>query len=175
MRSGSRNSACCGLDRQQLCSARARAGTAGSDAHAKVGSCARSGGTRNGCKKILEDANIKLTETDRLPFAGRAGGPSSVRSSPARPIPTRLAALTRGLKASLPQLVDALSGRVTAHHRFMLRLHLEQIEVIETGLTTLEQHLSEGARPLSRRPGPPEDDAGHQRYGRRGDPRRTRG
>ncbi len=53
--------------------------------------------------------------------------------------PERLTDLAKGrLKASRTQLVDVLHGRVTAHHRFMLNLHLTQIEALETALTNLE-------------------------------------
>ncbi len=46
--------------------------------------------------------------------------------------PTRLADLTTGrLKASRAQLIAALQGRVTAHHRFMIDLHLTQIEALD--------------------------------------------
>ena len=98
-------------------------------------------------QKILEDANIKLTETisDIRGHSGRAILHALIAGETD---PERLAALTRGLKASHGQLVDALHGRVTAHHRFMLKLHLEQIETIETALTALEQHLSEALAPF---------------------------
>jgi|SRR5688572_14651286 len=99
-------------------------------------------------QKILEDANVKLTETitDIHGLTGRAildaiiGGETD---------PERLASLTRGrLKASHAQLVDALHGRVTAHHRFMLKLHLDQIAAIETALSTLEAQLTVALAPF---------------------------
>jgi transposase len=98
-------------------------------------------------QKILEDANLKVTETlsDLLGHSGRAILRALIAGETN---PERLAGLTRRLKASHGQLVDALQGRVTAHHRFMLKLHLEQIEAIEAGLTTLEQHLSEALAPF---------------------------
>lgn len=98
-------------------------------------------------QKILEDANLKVTETmsDVLGQSGRAILRALIAGETD---PERLAGLTRRLKASHEQLVDALHGRVTAHHRFMLQLHLEQIEATEAGLTTLEQHLSEALAPF---------------------------
>ena len=98
-------------------------------------------------QKILEDANIKLTETisDIRGQSGRAVLRALIAGETD---PERLVALTRGLKASHAQLVDALHGRVTPHHRFMLKLHLEQIEGIEAGLTALEQHVSEALAPF---------------------------
>jgi transposase len=99
-------------------------------------------------QKILEDANIKLTETisDILGHSGRAMLRAIIAGETD---PARLASLARGrIKASHGQLVDALHGRVTAHHRFMLQLHLEQIDAIEAGITTLEQRLAEALRPF---------------------------
>jgi transposase len=98
-------------------------------------------------QKILQDGNIKLTETisDIRGQSGRAVLHALIAGETD---PERLVALTRGLKASHGQLVDALTGRITTHHRFMLKLHLEQIEGIETGLTTLEQRLSEALMPF---------------------------
>lgn len=99
-------------------------------------------------QKILEVANIKLTETisDILGHSGRAILQAIIAGETD---PERLAGHARGrLKASHGQLVDALHGRVTAHHRFMLKLHLEQIEAIEAGLTTLEQRLAEALQPF---------------------------
>ena len=99
-------------------------------------------------QKILEDANIKLTETisDVLGHSGRAMLQAIIAGETD---PGRLARLARGrLKASQGQLVDALDGRVTPHHRFMLKLHLEQIEAVEGGLTALEQHLNEALAPF---------------------------
>jgi transposase len=98
-------------------------------------------------QKVLEDANIKLTETIS-DIRGRSGRAILQALIAGETDPERLAALTRGLKASHAQLVDALHGRVTVHHRFMLQLHLEQIEAIETGLTAIEQRLSAALAPF---------------------------
>lgn len=98
-------------------------------------------------QKVLEDANIKLTETIS-DIRGQSGRAILHAVIAGETDPERLAALTRGLKASHAQLVDALHGRVTAHHRFMLKLHLDQIEGIEAGLTTLEQRLTEALGPF---------------------------
>ena len=63
--------------------------------------------------------------------------------------PERLADLTRGrLKASRAQMVDALTGRVTDHHRFLINLHLTHIESIETAVRTLEARIEETLVPF---------------------------
>jgi transposase len=98
-------------------------------------------------QKILEDANIKLTETIS-DIRGQSGRAILRALIAGETDPERLAGLTRGLKASHGQLVEALRGRITAHHRFMLQLHLEQIEAIERGLTTLEQQLNDALVPF---------------------------
>jgi transposase len=99
-------------------------------------------------QKVLEDANLKLTETitDIHGLTGRAILDAIIAGETD---PARLASLTQGrLKASPAQLVDALHGRVTAHHRFMLKLHLDQIAAIETALTTVEQQLTVALAPF---------------------------
>jgi transposase len=98
-------------------------------------------------QKVLEDANIKLTETISS-ILGQSGRAILTALIAGETDPERLAALTRGLKASPTQLVDALHGRVTAHHRFMLKLHLDQIEAIEVGVRTLEHRLTEALAPF---------------------------
>lgn len=99
-------------------------------------------------QKTLEDANLKLTETiaDIHGVTGRAILDAIVAGETD---PARLAGLARGhLKASPTDLRDALHGRITAHHRFMLQLHLDQIAAIETALTTLEHQLTEALAPF---------------------------
>jgi transposase len=98
-------------------------------------------------QKVLEDANIKLTETIS-DIRGQSGRAILHALIAGETDPKRLAGLTRGLKASPRQLVEALHGRVTAHHRFMLKLHLDQIEAIEAGLTTIDQRLAAALAPF---------------------------
>ena len=98
-------------------------------------------------QKTLEDANIKLTETIS-DIRGQNGRRLLRAFIAGETDPERLVALTRGLRASHSQLVEALHGHLTSHHRFMLKLHLDQIEAIEAGLTTLEHHLNEALAPF---------------------------
>ena len=98
-------------------------------------------------QKVLEDANIKLTEVIS-DLRGRSGRAILHALIAGETDPERLVTLTRRLKASHDQLVDALHGRVTAHHRFMLKLHLDQIAAIEAGLATLEQRLQAALGPF---------------------------
>jgi transposase len=99
-------------------------------------------------QKTLEDANVKLTEaiSDIRGTSGRA----ILRALMAGDTdPERLVDLTTGrLKASRAQLVEALRGRVTAHHRFMITLHLTQIEAIETAVATIEARIGDALAPF---------------------------
>jgi transposase len=99
-------------------------------------------------QKTLEDANIKITEaiSDILGVSGRA----IVRALIAGETDAaRLAALTSGrLKASPQQLTAVLQGRLTDHHRFMLRLHLDQIETVEQAVATLERRIEVQLQPF---------------------------
>jgi transposase len=95
-------------------------------------------------QKTLEDANVKLTEviSSVLGTSGRAILRALIAGESD---PGRLVDLTDGrLKASRGELIDALSGRVTEHHRFMLKLHLEQVENLERAVRELEARADEG-------------------------------
>lgn len=99
-------------------------------------------------QKTLEDANLKLTHviSDILGVSGRTILQAVIAGDTD---PERLADLTTGrLKASRAQLVDALHGRVTAHHRFMLDLHLTQIEALEAAVYKLERHMGTAMAPF---------------------------
>jgi transposase len=88
--------------------------------------------------KVLEDANLKIAAeiSDMLGATGRAilaalvGGERD---------PERLADLAEGrVKAPRAALVQALDGRPTPHHRFLLKLHLGQIEALQAAIEELE-------------------------------------
>jgi len=99
-------------------------------------------------QKTLEDANIKLTEviSDILGTSGRAILQALVAGEND---PERLADLTSGrLKATRAHLLEALHGRVTAHHRFMLKLHLAQIVALETAISDVEAEIRAALAPF---------------------------
>jgi transposase len=63
--------------------------------------------------------------------------------------PHRLADLTGGrLKATRAELLEALHGRVTEHHRFMIKLHLSQIDALETAIAAIEVRIGEVLGPF---------------------------
>ncbi|HUE87444.1 MAG TPA: IS110 family transposase [Vicinamibacterales bacterium] len=99
-------------------------------------------------QKTLEDANLKLTHvvSDILGTSGRAILKAVIAGETD---PARLADRTTGrLKASRAQLMAALHGRVTAHHRFLIELHLTQIEALDAAVRKLEGHLGAALAPF---------------------------
>jgi transposase len=99
-------------------------------------------------QKTLEDANLKLTQvmTDVMGVSGRAILTALIAGETD---PDRLADLTRGrLKATRADLLDALHGRVTDHHRFMIKLHLTQIDALETAVATVEARIGDALGPF---------------------------
>jgi transposase len=97
----------------------------------------------NRIQKVLEDANIKLASvaTDVLGVSGR----DMLRALIAgREDPKGLAELARGkLRPKIPELRLALHGRVTEHHRFLLRLLLEEVEQHEAWVARLTERIGE--------------------------------
>jgi transposase len=99
-------------------------------------------------QKTLEDANLKLTRVvaDVLGRSSRAILRALIAGETD---PGRLADLTQGrLKASRTQLVEALQGRVTEHHRFMIQMHLTQIESLEAAVQAIDDRLGEALFPF---------------------------
>jgi transposase len=99
-------------------------------------------------QKVLEDANIKVASyiTDLLGKSGRAVLNALVEGYSS---PEVLVSLTSGrLKASRAELLEALRGRVTKHHRFMLKLHLRQIDQLDRSIEELEAQARAAIEPF---------------------------
>ena len=99
-------------------------------------------------QKTLEEANIKLGSvlSDILGKSGRA----MLNAMVAGEIdPVKLAALAhKGVKASQEQLREALRGRVNEPHRFLLHLHLEQIDRVDGAVTQLDDRVEANLDPF---------------------------
>jgi transposase len=103
----------------------------------------------NQLQKVLEDANIKLASvaTDVMGVSGRA----MIRAIIAgQDNPMALADLARRrLRGKVVVLRRALRGRVTDHHRFMLRGLLDQIEYLEAMIDRYGARIREVMAPVA--------------------------
>lgn len=63
--------------------------------------------------------------------------------------PEKLVDLCSGrLKATRNELIEALRGRVTNHHRFLLKLHLAQVDQLTSGMRELEARMGDVLAPF---------------------------
>lgn len=93
-------------------------------------------------QKVLENANIKLASvaTDVLGVSGRRMLEVLVEG---QADPTTMADLAKGrLRNKLPLLEKALSGRVEAHHRFLLAQHLTHLDFLDEQLEALSAQIA---------------------------------
>jgi transposase len=99
-------------------------------------------------QKTLEDANIKLDSviTDIMGLSGRKMIEALIAG---QSDPAKLARLAdHRVKASQETLREALRGRVTRHHRFLLRLHLKQIDALDAAIANIDQEVEAGIAPF---------------------------
>jgi len=99
-------------------------------------------------QKTLEDANIKLESviTDVIGMSGRAMIEAIIAGESD---PAKLANFANyRLKASQGELREALRGRVTEHHRFLLRLHLNQIDALDAAIAAIDRQVEAGIAPF---------------------------
>ena len=106
--------------------------------------------TKNRIQKILEDANIKLASVASDPLG--ASGREMIRGLIEGETNVNvLADLARNkLRKKIPELREALRGHLNDHHRFMLRLHLDQLEQQERMVEQLDRRLEGEMRPFER-------------------------
>ena len=99
-------------------------------------------------QKTLEDANIKLDSviSDVVGLSGRRmiqaliGGQTDPRA---------LAALANvRIRATAAELEAALRGRVTAHHRFLLQLHLDHLDAVDAAISRLDKEVDSQVEPF---------------------------
>ena len=92
-------------------------------------------------QKTLEEANIKLASviSEVMGVSGRRmieAMIAGVRD------PRKLAALAhRQIKASPKELYDALHGRLTDHHRFILQLHIGQYDALISAIEQIDRQV----------------------------------
>jgi transposase len=95
---------------------------------------------------VLEGANVKLCSviTDLLGLSGRRILKAMIERETD---PQKLAALGR-LRCPRAVLVEALSGRVREHHRFLLAQHLRMIEQLEKSIAAFDTRVDKLLEPF---------------------------
>jgi transposase len=99
-------------------------------------------------QKTLEDANIKLDSviSDIAGLSGRRMIEALIAGEAG---PEKLAALAHGrIRATAAELEAALRGRVTAHHRFMLRLHLDHLDAVDAAIARIDKEVDGNVEPF---------------------------
>ena len=92
-------------------------------------------------QKTLEDANVKIASavSDVTGTSGRAILQGLIDG---KTRPEELLAQTTGLlHASRSTLLEALQGRIRAPHRFLLKLHLGQIDALEQSIADIDKEV----------------------------------
>ena len=97
---------------------------------------------KNRIQKVLEDANIKLASV-----VSKIDGVSSMTMIQALLDKDKLSKeeitdMARGkLRSKVDQLVEALNGKVTDHHRFLLKLHLTNIAFLAEQIQEIDEQI----------------------------------
>ena len=99
-------------------------------------------------EKVLEDANLKISVllSDIVGKSGRAVLDAIVAG---HDDPAYLAScISVRVKARRAELIEALRGCITPHHRFMLKLHLSHIDALNAAITNIEKEVGLGLEPF---------------------------
>lgn len=97
----------------------------------------------NRLQKILEDANIKLTSvlSDIQGVSARLMVEALIADTQDV---TQIAKLAKGtLRKKIPQLVEALTGHVREHHRFMLQEVLTHLDELNARINSLDNRIQQ--------------------------------
>jgi transposase len=99
---------------------------------------------KNRIHKVLQDANIKLSTymSDVFGISGRLLLKSIINGEALNPQRVRVMVKAQ-LKHKVPQLMDALNGRLRNHHRTLIRMHLEHLDYVENQISVLEAMIDE--------------------------------
>jgi len=101
-------------------------------------------------QKTLEEANIKLDSviSDIVGLSGRRMIEAMIAGVTD---PSKLAALAdRRIKASPKELYDALHGRLTEHHGFMLGLYLGQYDTLDKAVVEIDRRVEASVARMDR-------------------------
>jgi len=105
---------------------------------------------RNRLLKLLEAANVKLASVASNVFG--VSGMLMLRALvETQDDPRQLADLAKGqLRRKRDDLVLALEGRVNSHHRFLLRLQIRRLDLLEADIATVEDSIRRALVPYRR-------------------------
>ncbi len=101
-------------------------------------------------QKTLTEANIRLDSviSDIMGASGRRMIEAMIDG---QRDPRKLAALAhRSVKATPKQLYDALHGRLTEHHRFLLKLHIGQWDALDASISSIDREVDARVARLDR-------------------------
>jgi transposase len=99
-------------------------------------------------QRVLEDANVKLSSviSDILGMSGRRILEAILAGEDN---PHKLAALgSERLRCSHEQLCESLRGRISAHHRFLLRQHLDTIDHLRRAVEAFDAQIGRLLEPF---------------------------
>ncbi len=104
---------------------------------------------KNRVHKTLQDANIKLTSvvTDLFGVTGRALLAALLAQKELN-LETVAAAAKASLKKKVPELLEAVSGRVRPHHLVMIRFSLEHVAFLEAQVLGVEAEIEVRMQPF---------------------------
>jgi transposase len=106
---------------------------------------------KNRIHKILQDANIKLSSvaTDVFGVSGKAMIMALLEED--EPSPDEIKSMTKGkLRNKIGLLVKAMDGRVTDHHRFLLKMHFEHLESNSSQINELDEEIYRKLEPFEK-------------------------
>jgi transposase len=102
---------------------------------------------KNRVQEVLEDAKIKLSSvaTDIFGVSGREMIKALLEGDST---PEEIAGLVRGkLKKKIPELIEALKGIISGHHRFLIGISLRHLESPAELIVDLDERIDKAMEP----------------------------
>ena len=97
---------------------------------------------KNRVQKVLEDANIKISSVVSKVFGVSSLAMICALLEKDELSADEIAEMARGkLKKKVDQLVEALNGNVTDHHRFLLKQHLGHIDFLVEEIKEFDEEI----------------------------------
>lgn len=102
-------------------------------------------------QKVLEDANLKLGSV-LSSVVGKSGRAILKAIVEGETNPEKLAELAQGTaRKKRSELIEALRGRVTEHHRRLLKLHLGLIDTLQVAMKEVDDSVGKTLEPIQAR------------------------